>query len=94
MDNQLKIIFDEMLQTKASISDLITQKGFDAPMMTPEELDVLIQGMMVEFPQQLEEFRAGKESLLAFFLGQMMRKTKGKSNPQTLKERLKLLLGK
>ncbi len=40
-------------------------------------------------PKQVEAYRGGKEGLLGFFVGQVMRETKGQANPQLLNEMLR-----
>jgi aspartyl-tRNA(Asn)/glutamyl-tRNA(Gln) amidotransferase subunit B len=40
-------------------------------------------------PQQVEQYRAGKDKLFGFFVGQVMRATQGKANPAQLNELLK-----
>ncbi|NIN93165.1 hypothetical protein GTO36_09370, partial [bacterium] len=42
---------------------------------------------------EVERFRAGEEKLLGFFVGQVMKATKGKANPQMVNELLKKRLG-
>ena len=57
------------------------------------ELATLIDEIIAEFPEQANQFRAGKDKLLAFFVGQAMKRTQGKANPATvnslLQERLR-----
>ncbi|MEI2622957.1 MAG: hypothetical protein V9G23_02895 [Giesbergeria sp.] len=43
-------------------------------------------------PPQLERYRAGEEKLLGFFMGQLMRATKGKADPALAKQRLEELI--
>jgi aspartyl-tRNA(Asn)/glutamyl-tRNA(Gln) amidotransferase subunit B len=43
-------------------------------------------------PKQLEDYRAGKENLFGFFVGQAMKASKGKANPKVVNERLKVKL--
>jgi aspartyl-tRNA(Asn)/glutamyl-tRNA(Gln) amidotransferase subunit B len=45
-------------------------------------------------PHQLEQYQAGKEKLFGFFVGQVMKISKGKANPQQLNELLKKKLSK
>ena len=45
-----------------------------------------------EHPKEVEQYRAGKEKLLGFFVGQMMKETKGKANPQLANKIFKELL--
>ena len=53
------------------------------------ELLALIQAMLDENPTQLEQYRAGKDKLFGFFVGQMMKRTKGQANPTKLNELLR-----
>ena len=43
-------------------------------------------------PKQAEQYRAGKTAMLGFFVGQVMKATQGKANPQAVNEILKRLL--
>jgi aspartyl-tRNA(Asn)/glutamyl-tRNA(Gln) amidotransferase subunit B len=45
-------------------------------------------------PQQLVDYRAGKEKLFGFFVGQVMKATQGKANPQIVNDLLKKMLAK
>jgi aspartyl-tRNA(Asn)/glutamyl-tRNA(Gln) amidotransferase subunit B len=53
------------------------------------ELDPLIDRILGENTQQVEAYRGGKEGLLGFFVGQVMKETGGKANPQVVNERLR-----
>ncbi|NTU47392.1 MAG: hypothetical protein HGA84_00125, partial [Syntrophobacteraceae bacterium] len=44
-------------------------------------------------PDEVAQFRAGKAKLIGFFVGQVMKKTKGKANPQLVNEVLQKKLG-
>ena len=47
-----------------------------------------IDEVIARSPKELADFRAGKEKLLGFFVGQVMKETKGKANPKLLNELL------
>lgn len=47
-------------------------------------LETLIIDLIKQYPQQTAEYKAGKERLLAFFVGQIMKQTKGQANPETI----------
>ena len=49
--------------------------------------------MLERSPKQAEQLRAGKTSLLGFFVGQVMKETKGSANPQLVNDLLKKRLG-
>ena len=53
------------------------------------ELATLIRQIVAEHPQQVEQFRAGRDKLLGFFVGQVMKATGGKANPRQVNALLK-----
>jgi Asp-tRNA(Asn)/Glu-tRNA(Gln) amidotransferase B subunit len=53
------------------------------------ELDPVIDRILGEHGSQVDAYRAGKEGLLGFFVGQVMRETGGKANPKVVNERLR-----
>jgi aspartyl-tRNA(Asn)/glutamyl-tRNA(Gln) amidotransferase subunit B len=53
------------------------------------ELDPVIDRILSENEPQVEAYRGGKEGLLGFFVGQVMRETQGKANPKVVNERLR-----
>jgi aspartyl-tRNA(Asn)/glutamyl-tRNA(Gln) amidotransferase subunit B len=52
----------------------------------PAALGKLIQEVIAANPKQLEQYRAGKKTVAAFFVGQVMRLSKGQANPALLNE--------
>jgi aspartyl-tRNA(Asn)/glutamyl-tRNA(Gln) amidotransferase subunit B len=52
-------------------------------------IDPLIDEVIAANPQQLEQYRAGKETLFGFFVGQVLKASKGKANPKVVNERLR-----
>jgi aspartyl-tRNA(Asn)/glutamyl-tRNA(Gln) amidotransferase subunit B len=57
------------------------------------ELDPVIDRILGANAQQVEAYRGGKEGLLGFFVGQVMKETGGKANPKVVNERLREKLG-
>ena len=53
------------------------------------EIESAIDLILSENPKEVELFRAGKDKLFGFFVGQVMRKTKGRANPQLVNEILR-----
>ena len=53
------------------------------------ELDPVIDRILGENEQQVAAYRGGKEGLLGFFVGQVMKETSGKANPKVVNERLR-----
>ena len=58
-------------------------------MADASELDPVIDRILSENEGQVAAYRGGKEGLLGFFVGQVMRETEGKANPKVVNERLR-----
>jgi aspartyl-tRNA(Asn)/glutamyl-tRNA(Gln) amidotransferase subunit B len=59
----------------------------------PTELDPVIERILADNPNQVEQYRSGKQGLLGFFVGQVMKETGGTADPRVVNERLRALLG-
>ena len=57
------------------------------------ELDPIIERIIEANPAQAEQYRSGKQGLLGFFVGQVMKETGGQADPRVVNERLRALLG-
>ena len=57
------------------------------------ELDPIIDRIIEANPGQAEQFRGGKDGLLGFFVGQVMKETGGKADPRVVNERVREKLG-
>lgn len=57
-----------------------------------DELKPIIEKIIADNPKVVEEYKAGKESVLQFFLGQIMKETKGSANPKMCMDLLKEML--
>jgi aspartyl-tRNA(Asn)/glutamyl-tRNA(Gln) amidotransferase subunit B len=55
-------------------------------------LDPVIDAVLAANPGQVEQYRAGKETLIGFFVGQVMRETGGAADPRVVNERLRARL--
>jgi aspartyl-tRNA(Asn)/glutamyl-tRNA(Gln) amidotransferase subunit B len=85
---QGKDVLVEMFQTGKSAAAIIEEKGL-VQVSDTGEIDRVIDEVMAASPNQLEQYRAGKETLFGFFVGQVMKASKGKANPKIVNERLK-----
>ena len=56
-------------------------------------IEQVIDEVMAKNPEQLADYRSGKDKLFGFFVGQVMKATQGKANPAQLNELLKRKLG-
>jgi aspartyl-tRNA(Asn)/glutamyl-tRNA(Gln) amidotransferase subunit B len=84
--------------------DLSFERGKDFPAVYEEEgrpqqstdvsaLEKKIDEVIAGNPKQLEQYRAGKKTMLGFFVGQVMKASKGQANPQIVNELLTKKLG-
>ncbi|MGE5436840.1 MAG: Asp-tRNA(Asn)/Glu-tRNA(Gln) amidotransferase GatCAB subunit B, partial [Syntrophothermus sp.] len=55
----------------------------------PDEIVVLIESILKAYPNEVEQYRTGKEKVFGFFVGKVMKESKGKANPQLVNEILK-----
>ena len=73
-----------------TVKDLVAQKGLKV--MTGAELEKIIAEVIQNHPKEVEQYRSGKTKLLGFFVGQVMKRTQGKAEPQStnalIKEKL------
>ena len=73
------------------IDTLIEEQGLKQ-VSDVSELQSLVDQVVADNPGQVEQFRAGKEKVLGFFVGQIMKSTEGKANPKQLNELLRATL--
>jgi len=82
-----KEIFPDIYKQGASPKKYIEEKGL-VQISDESALEATIDKVLAQSPREMAEFRAGKEKLLGFFVGQVMKETKGKANPKLLNELL------
>ena len=92
MENQLKIIMDEMLSTGKNVEEIIKEKWFDAPAMDNEEIELLAKEILAWNTTIVEQYKGGKTTTIGFFIGQLMKKTWGKTSPKIAQEIFEKLL--
>ncbi|RPH87404.1 MAG: Asp-tRNA(Asn)/Glu-tRNA(Gln) amidotransferase subunit GatB, partial [Deltaproteobacteria bacterium] len=86
-----KDVIEEMYKSGKPPQDIIKEKGL--VQITDEgELIKTITAIIEANPNQLKDFRGGKEKLFGFFVGQVMKATQGKANPQLVNDLLKKML--
>lgn len=87
-----KSVFEEMFNTGEEPDDIIKQKGM-IQISDESALISIIEEIIKANPKVVEDYRSGKEKAFGFFVGQVMKATKGQANPAVvnslLKERLK-----
>jgi aspartyl-tRNA(Asn)/glutamyl-tRNA(Gln) amidotransferase subunit B len=89
---QGKDVLVEMFASGKSAAAIVEERGL-VQVSDTAEIDAIIEGVIAASPQQLAQYRAGKETLFGFFVGQVMKASRGKANPKVVNERLKEKLG-
>lgn len=84
LDAQLKIVMDEMLATGKSSTDIVREKWFDAPALDDDALRAVVQSVLDAHIPMVEQYKWWKVALMWFFVWQVMQKTQGKANPQSV----------
>jgi aspartyl-tRNA(Asn)/glutamyl-tRNA(Gln) amidotransferase subunit B len=83
-----KEVFETMWAERKGADAIIEAKGLKQ-ITDPAAIERAIEAVMVASPGQLAEYRAGKDKLFGYFVGQVMKATQGKANPASLNELLK-----
>jgi aspartyl-tRNA(Asn)/glutamyl-tRNA(Gln) amidotransferase subunit B len=83
-----KGVFEHMYESGKSARHIVEAEGL-VQVRDESEIESAIDQALSENPKEVELFRAGKDKLFGFFVGQVMRKTKGKANPQLVNEILR-----
>ena len=87
-----KDVFSDMMITKKSPSEIVKEKGLEQ-VSDDKEIMKLIDKVIAENQDKVKEYLGGKDKLLGFFVGQVMKLSQGKANPglvnKLLKESLK-----
>lgn len=83
-----KTVFEEMQETDAAPGDIVERRGLrqvtDEAAIT-EAVNVVLE----QHPDKVAEYRGGKDKLIGFFVGQVMKATSGKANPKAVNEILR-----
>jgi aspartyl-tRNA(Asn)/glutamyl-tRNA(Gln) amidotransferase subunit B len=75
-----KTIIEEMFSTGQTAEQVVAEKGL-VQISDPGEIQRIIDRILQTNPDEVAAYRGGKAQLLGFFVGQVMRETKGKANP-------------
>jgi len=88
-----KSIFEDMVNGDLDPQKIVEEKGLKQE-SDPKALEVLIEKIINENREKATEYKQGKEKLFGFFVGQVMKNSGGKANPQIVNEILKKKLQK
>jgi aspartyl-tRNA(Asn)/glutamyl-tRNA(Gln) amidotransferase subunit B len=87
-----KEVLAEMVRTEKSASEVMAEKGLEQ-INDPEKIARIVREIMAANPKQVEQYRKGKTATFGWFVGQVMKATRGQANPQLVQEVLKKELG-
>jgi aspartyl-tRNA(Asn)/glutamyl-tRNA(Gln) amidotransferase subunit B len=87
-----KDILMEMFTSGKTAQEVMSAKGLEQ-INDPEEIAAIVREIMAANPKQTEQYRQGKTATLGWFVGQVMKATRGQANPQLVQEVLKKELG-
>jgi aspartyl-tRNA(Asn)/glutamyl-tRNA(Gln) amidotransferase subunit B len=83
-----KDVFEEMVRTGEKPSKIVQEKGW-IQILDKGEIERAIETAIQGNPKLVDDYRKGKEKLFGFFVGEVMKQTKGKANPKLLNELLR-----
>jgi len=80
-----KTVLVEMLKTGKTVHDIIKEQGL-TQISDENELRKIIEEVISINPKQTAEFKAGKDSVIMFFVGQVMKASKGRAKPDAVQK--------
>ena len=80
-----KTVFAEMLATGKDPESIVKEKGL-VQMSDEGDLVQAVRDILAQNPEQVAQFREGKTKVMGFFVGQLMKQTQGRANPQMANE--------
>ena len=87
-----KTVFDEMADSGRPAQEIVKAKGL-VQVTDETAIEMVVLKVLGSCAKEVEDYRAGKTKLLGFFVGRVMKETRGKANPQMVNEILKTKLG-
>ncbi len=83
-----KEVLDFIMENEMSVDDTIEKLGLKQ-LSDDAAIETLVEGILVANPDKVAEYKGGKEKLIGFFVGQVMKASKGSANPAKVNEILK-----
>lgn len=83
-----KDVFAEMWESGKSAQDIVKDKGLEQVSDTGA-IETTIENVLADNPKMVADYKSGKDKLFGFFVGQVMKVTQGKANPQVVNDILK-----
>ncbi|HEY63032.1 MAG TPA: Asp-tRNA(Asn)/Glu-tRNA(Gln) amidotransferase subunit GatB [Caldilineae bacterium] len=89
--NTAKRVLDTMFHTGRSAKEIVEAEGL-AQVSDQEALAAIVAQVIKEHPEEVEKYRSGTTKVFGWLMGQVMRATRGKANPQLARELLQKML--
>ena len=83
-----KSVLPEVFETGESPSRIVEEKGWE-PISDSSKIETIIDQVIADNPSSEQDYRDGKKNAIRFLIGQVMRTTKGKANPQMVNQILR-----
>ena len=90
-NNTAKDVLAEMFSSGKSAKNIVLERGLDQ-ISDEHAIEKLINQILDENPEQVDTYKAGKHQLRGWFVGQVMRSTRGKANPRLVNKLLAKIL--
>ncbi|NCO33797.1 MAG: glutaminyl-tRNA synthase (glutamine-hydrolyzing) subunit B [Armatimonadetes bacterium CG2_30_59_28] len=87
-----KTVFEEMYRTGRAPGEIVKEKGL-VQISDESAVELIVDEVIAENPDAVENFRGGNEKSIGFLVGQVMKKSRGKANPQLVNDLLKRRMG-
>jgi aspartyl-tRNA(Asn)/glutamyl-tRNA(Gln) amidotransferase subunit B len=87
-----KDVFQKMKGSGRAAADIVAAEGL-VQVTDSAAIEEVARKIVADNPKQAEQYRAGNPKMLGYFVGQVMKATQGKANPQVVNDVLKRLLG-
>ena len=86
-----KDVFEEMFETSKDPVAIVEKKGLKQ-ITDSGEIEAAVNAVIISNPEQADEVRDGNDKAIGWFVGQVMKETQGKANPQAVNELLRMRL--
>ncbi len=83
-----KTVFEDMAKTGDPPKKIVEEKGL-VQLTDTSAIEAVVSEVLSRSPKEIEDYKGGKTKVLGFFVGQVMKETKGKANPKIVNEMLR-----
>jgi aspartyl-tRNA(Asn)/glutamyl-tRNA(Gln) amidotransferase subunit B len=87
-----KKVFNTMYKTGKDPNTIVEEEGL-VQISDSSELEAIVDNVLASNPDEVERFKGGDQKLMGFFVGQIMKETKGKANPKLVNEIIRKKIG-